>query len=93
MIREYPRKSAVGRLLFALECCDGEPMTRTERWAAIIFFGVALFSAEAAVRAASPPTIACVRNGMVGLLKSGTPHIRRISGTVAATLFQKESAK
>jgi serine beta-lactamase-like protein LACTB, mitochondrial len=43
---------------------------RSERWVAILLFGTAIFSAESAVRAASPANPACVRNGMVGLLRA-----------------------
>jgi hypothetical protein len=43
---------------------------RSQRWAAILLFGTAIFSAESAVRAALPANPACVRNGVVGLLKA-----------------------
>ncbi|MDT8069433.1 MAG: hypothetical protein ROO76_14810 [Terriglobia bacterium] len=68
-------------------------MTRTERWLAIIFFGVALFGADGVVRAISPPLAACVRNGMTGLLKRDTPRTRKTINPAPQSALQQNPAK
>jgi CubicO group peptidase (beta-lactamase class C family) len=45
-------------------------VNRSGRWIAILLFGTAIFSAESVIRAASPANPACVRSGVVGLLRA-----------------------
>jgi CubicO group peptidase (beta-lactamase class C family) len=47
-------------------------LNRTTRWLVILLFGTTIFGLDAAVRAASPASAACVRTGTVGLLRPGT---------------------